>query len=245
MTDDWYSAIAAQSHLPEETARQLRDNGFAVMPGPAIPGGVERLSEAYDRAVATADPADVRVSSSTRVTDFVSRGPELDGIYMYAPLLAACCSIVGRPFKLSGTRARTLEPGAPCEALHVDVKHRADGWPIAGFIMMVDAFDADNGATRFVPGSHREPRDAREVLQNPMDAHELQVLACGPAGSMIIFDGLVWHSHTANSSAQRRRSLQGHFVARDARASVDHAARMSSEVLQRIGNLAKYVLDVA
>jgi hypothetical protein len=243
-TDALYQVIAAQSQLPADVARELRTTGFVVIPSPSNPNGVERLSEAYDRAVATADAADVRVSSSTRVTDVVNRGPEFDGIYMFPPLLAACCLIIGRPFKLSGTRTRTLEPGAPVEALHVDVKPRADGWPIVGFIMMVDAFDAENGATRFVPGSHVELRDPREALINPTAAHEDEVLACGPAGSIIIFNGSTWHSHTANRSQRRRRSIQGHFIPREARASVDHAARMRPEVLERIGDLAKYVLAV-
>jgi ectoine hydroxylase-related dioxygenase (phytanoyl-CoA dioxygenase family) len=215
-----------------------------VMAGPTVPGGAAQLSDAYDHAIATADPADVRISSSTRVTDFVNRGPVFDGVYIYPPLLAACCQIIGRPFKLSGTRARTLEPGAPMEALHVDVKNRADGWPIVGFIMMVDSFDAENGATRFVPGSHLQPREPSELMTNPIDAHEDQVLACGPPGSIVIFNGSAWHSHTANRSARRRRSVQGHFVPRDARAAIDHAARMRPETLQRIGALAKYVLDV-
>jgi hypothetical protein len=243
-TNDPYRVIAAESHLPQDAAQQLRDIGFVVIPGPTIPGGVERLSEAYDHAVATADPADVRISSSTRVTDFVNRGPEFDGIYIYPPLLAACCLIIGRPFKLSGTCARTLEPGTPTQALHVDVKYRADGWPIVGFILMVDAFDADNGATRFVPGSHVQSREPGELVKDLTDPHEDQILACGPPGSMVIFNGSVWHSHTANRSSRRRRSVQGHFVPRDARSSVDHASRMRPEVLHRIGDRAKYVLDV-
>jgi len=213
--------------------------------GPTIPGGVERLSEVYDHVVAMASPEDVRVSSSTRVTDFVNRAPEFDGIYIYAPLLTACCLTIGQPFKLSGTRARTLESGAPTEALHVDVKHRADGWPIVGFIMMVDAFDAENGATRFVPGSHLQPHEPRELMKNPSDDHEEQVLACGPAGSMIIFNGSAWHSHTANRSTRRRRSLQGHFVPRNARASVDHTKRLRPETHARIGELAEYILALA
>jgi hypothetical protein len=232
-TDAMYRAIAAQSQLPAEIAVQLRDAGFVVIPGPVTPGGIEGLSEAYDRSVATADAADVRVASSTRVTDFVNRGTEFDGIYVFPPLLAACCSIIGQPFKLSGTRARTLAPGAPAEQLHVDVEPGADGWPIVGFIMMVDAFDAENGATRFVPGSHLKRRDPGE-----------DVLACGPAGSIIIFNGSAWHGHTANRSRRRRRSLQGHFIPRDAHAAVDHAARIRPEVLERIGDVARYVLAV-
>ena len=112
------------------------------------------------------------------------------------------------------------------------------------FIMMIDEFDAENGATRFVPGSHLQSDDP-DTLPNRHDAHAEQVLACGPAGSLVIFNGSVWHSHTANRSARRRRSLQGHFVPRDAQASVDHAARMRPEVLQRIGARAKYVLAIS
>lgn len=242
MTDTMYEAIAAQSHLQGDLATRLLETGFVVVPGPAVPGSIEQLSSAYDRIVATADAADIRVSSSTRVTDFVTRGPEFDGIYVFPPLLAACCLVIGQPFKLSGTRTRTLEPGAPVEELHVDVQRGADGWPIVGFIVMVDAFDRENGATRFVPGSHVKLRDPGEFMSDRTDARGDEELACGPAGSMLIFNGTVWHGHTANRSQRRRRSLQGHFIPRNARASVDHAARIGPEVLGRIGTVAKYVL---
>ncbi|HEY4591134.1 MAG TPA: phytanoyl-CoA dioxygenase family protein [Thermoanaerobaculia bacterium] len=233
--DDWYRRIAEESELPSGAARQLSEDGFVVLPGPTIPGGWARWSEAYDRAVSTAGPEDVSIRSSTRVSDFVNRGPEFDGIYVYPPVLAACCRIIGRPFKLSTMLARTLEPGAPVQPLHVDVQRGADGWPLVGFILMVDEFRAENGATRFVPGSHR---------QDAIDTHEEQVLACGPAGSIILFNGSVWHGHTANRSAQRRRSVQGAFIPREARPAVDQAARIRPETLQRIGDVAKYVLDI-
>src|SRR5437588_13054344 len=158
---DWHTMIASESHLPPDAARQLRESGFIVMPGPVIPGGCEQLSAAYDRAVAAADAADVhhgRTKSSTRIDDFVNRGSDFDGIYIYPQLLAACCQIIGGPFKLSGMGARTLNPGASTEQLHVDDKHLADEWPLVGCILMVDDFDAYNGATRFVPGFHLLPQ---------------------------------------------------------------------------------------
>src|SRR4051812_44105552 len=181
--DDWYDAIAADSRLPPDAARRLREIGFVVVPGPAIQGGWGRLSEAYDRAVATADPADVSVRSSTRVHDFVNRGPEFDGLYVYGPVLAACCQVIGRAFKLSALLARTLEPGAPAQALHVDVERGADGWPLVGFVVMFDEFTTQNGAMRFVPGSHLLCREPGEVPEDAADAGcEGQVLAVGPPG---------------------------------------------------------------
>jgi hypothetical protein len=241
-TDDWYDVIASESELPPDAARQLGNLGFVILPGPVLPGGSARLSEAYDRAVSTADPADVSIRSSTRVHDFVNRGPEFDGIYVYGPLLAACRRIIGRPFKLSTMLARTLEPGAPEQQLHVDVQREADGWPLVGFILMVDEFRAENGATRFVPCSQWLPEEPGELTMDT--ACEEPVLARGPAGSMIIFNGSVWHGHTANRSAGRRRSIQGAFIPREARSAIDQASRIRPETLQRIGGLARYVLDV-
>jgi hypothetical protein len=242
--DDWYSIIAAESRLPPDAARQLGEIGFVVMPGPEIPGGWARLSRAYDRAVLTADPRDVSIRSSSRVHDFVNRGPEFDGLYVYRPVLGACCQIIGRPFKLSTMLARTLEPGAPAQPLHVDVKCDADGWPLVGFIVMVDEFDAENGATRFVPGSHLLPGEPNDLMKDLADACKGEVLACGPAGSIITFNGSVWHGHAANRSSRRRRSLQGSFIPREARASINQASRVRPETFGRIGDLAKYVLDV-
>src|SRR5262249_21533608 len=214
--DDCGRGLAAESARPPDAARQLRDIGFVVLPGPEIPGGWVRLSQAYDRAVLTADPSDVSTRSSTRVHDFVNRGPEFDSLYVCRPVLAACCQIIGRPFKLSTMLARTLEPGAPAQLLHVDVNREADGWPLVGFIIMVDEFDAENGATRFVPGSHLLPREPNDRMKGAPDACEAEGLACSPAGSMIIFNGSIWHGHAANRSNRRRRSVQGAYIPREA-----------------------------
>src|SRR5687768_16387814 len=99
---NWHSAISAQSHLPSHATRELHDQGFTIVPGPMLPSGPDQYSMAYDRDVAAADPSDVSVRSSTRINDFVNRGPEFDSIYTFGPLLAACALIIGRPFKLSG-----------------------------------------------------------------------------------------------------------------------------------------------
>ena len=248
LTNDLHSIIASESHLSPDAARQLRDNGFVVLPGPVIPGGHEQLLRAYDRAVATADPSDVhtgRTRASTRINDFVNRGPEFDNIYIYPPVLAACRQIIGGSFKLSGMRARTLHAGAPAEGLHVDVKHQANGWPMVGCILMVDTFTSENGATRFVPGSHLQTLEPGDVMNSPTDNHPEQVLASGLAGSIIIFNASVWHGYSANKSSTPRRSIAAHFVPREAQASSDHPSqRTRAKTLQRISDVAKYVLNV-
>jgi ectoine hydroxylase-related dioxygenase (phytanoyl-CoA dioxygenase family) len=107
---------------------------------------------------------------------------------------------------------------------------------------MVDDFRQENGATRFVPGSHQwlsAPEDTISDLRSDSDS---QVLACGPAGSLLIFNGSAWHGHTANTSDKPRRSLQGAFIPRDGQAATDFAARMQPETRARLSALARYVL---
>jgi len=245
MTRDWFSSIDAGLELSASALQRLRDFGFIVIPGPVTPGGLIRLAAAYDFAVAGADQDDISIgSSTTRVHDFVNRGPEFDALYIYRPVLEACCRIIGQPFKLSSLLARTLRPQQRAQALHVDFKSDADGWPMVGFILMVDEFRRDNGATRFVPGSHKWSSIPDDLMSDPLADRENQVLACGPAGSIIIYNGSVWHGHTANLSGEPRRSLQGAYIRREARSGINLPARMLPETLARIGPLAKYLLAI-
>lgn len=241
--DDWFNKIASDSELPADAAEQLRDIGFIVIRGPVAPAKLAQLAAAYDAAVSAADPTEVSIgSTTTRVHDFVNRGPDFDGLYVYAPVLGACCSIIGRPFKLSTMLARTVNPYTPAQSLHVDFRREADGWPMTGFIIMLDEFRSDNGATRFVPGSHTWHTIPGDTMKDPAADHERQLLACGPAGSVIVYNGSIWHGHSANRTGEPRRSIQGAYVRRDAEAAINQTARIRQKTLGRIGPLAKYVL---
>jgi ectoine hydroxylase-related dioxygenase (phytanoyl-CoA dioxygenase family) len=242
---DWFDVIGAGCELPAGALRDLRDDGFVVIPGPVAPGGLARLAAAYDSAVASAVSGDVSVgSTTTRVHDFVNRGPEFDELYVYRPVLEACCRTIGRPFKLSSLLARTVRPRSRPQALHVDFERDAGGWPMVGFILMVDEFRGDNGATRFVPGSHKWSAIPADLTNEPLADYEGQVVARGPAGSVIVYNGSVWHGHAANSSGEPRRSIQGAYIRRDAQSGVNLPARMRPETLARIGPLARYLLAV-
>jgi hypothetical protein len=247
--DDWFNVIAANCVLSTAAVQDLHDVGFVIVPGPIRPEGLGQLSEAYDSAVASAlasaDSDDGKIGTSTiRVHDFVNRGPEFDGLYVFPPVLEACCRIIHQPFKLGSMLARTLRPRSPAQDLHVDFKCDSNGWPMVGFILMLDEFRCDNGATRFVPGSHKTLKSPNEVMKDTTAAYEGQVLGCGPAGSLIIYNGSTWHGHTANQTVEPRRSIQGAFVRREAQAHLNQRSRIRPETLGRIGGLAKYILDV-
>jgi Phytanoyl-CoA dioxygenase (PhyH) len=233
--------------LPESNCQELDEVGFTIIPGPVPVDDLAQLASAYDAAVSGAISDDVKVgSSTTRVRDFVNRGPKFDGLYLHPPVLKACCHIIDEPFRLSTMHARTLRPRLPAQDLHVDYERDSRGWTMVGFIFMIDEFRSDNGATRFVPGSHLWS-DVPQALLGDRDRqadYPGQVLACGPAGSMMLFNGSVWHGHTVNHSNKHRRSVQGAYIRRDAESGENLLARMQPETLSRVSPLAKYVLAV-
>jgi hypothetical protein len=242
---DWFNIIGAGCQLPVSATQDLRDVGFVVIPGPITPDRLAHLAAAYDAAIAAASPDDVKVgSTSTRVRDFVNRGSEFDELYIYQPVLEACRRIIGRPFRLSTMHARTVRSRSQAQALHVDFEHDREGWTMIGFIFMVDEFRSDNGATRFIPASHNWSTVPDRLMNDPLADYENQILACGPAGSVIVYNGAVWHGHTANLSDEPRRSIQGAYIRREARSGVNLPERMRPDTLARIGSLARYVLAV-
>ncbi len=241
--DKWFNMISAGTHFPRLAAKELQDAGFVVIPGPVSAERLPQFAAAYDATMNFGNEADLKIGrTTTRMFDFVNRGAEFDDLYVYPPLLDACRHVIGAPFKLSSTLGRTLRPHSPAQDLHVDIKRDSEDLPMVGFILMIDGFRSDNGATRFVPNSHTWLGVPEEVAHDLKAHYDGETLACGPAGSMIIFNGSVWHGHTANTTAEARRSIQGYFVRREVRSGIDLPDRMLAETMARIGPLARYVL---
>ncbi len=227
--------VNVETGLQATIAGDLDRNGFAVIADVLSSGRAASLERDFDTAVSEAAGTDIHSGrTTTRVNDFVNRGTAFEELYIHPMLLAAAARIVGQEFKLSSFHARTVLPYTPSQELHVDVQWGTADWPLLGFIIMIDPFRQDNGATRFVPGSHRS-------AQYPDSATE--VLASGPpAGSFVVFHGSVWHGHSANTSGQPRRSLQGAYIPNVGQAGTDFASRMLPETFAGLTAAARQVL---
>jgi len=227
-------------------ASALEERGFVVVERVISPIVLARLSKSYDTALATAAPDDIKEgTATTRVSDFVNRGPDFDAIYILPPLLEACRQTIGEQFRLSSFHARTLRARTEAGEWHVDVDRGADEWPLVGFILMIDAFTLDNGATRFIAGTHRWRKTPLDTMQDLRADADGQELACGPAGSLVIFNGSTWHSHGANRTDRPRRSLQGAFIPPTGRVATDFHSNMTADTHKRLGPAAHAVLGIA
>jgi hypothetical protein len=241
--DDYFQQIRSGSTLPSQSVRQLVESGFVIIPGPTSGDLFNELTAAYDRVMALASGPDFKIASATtRMSDLLSYGPVFDDIYLYPPLLEACSHIVGEPFKLSSFLARTLRGGMPAQELHTDLPRDSEDAPLLGFILMIDSFREENGATRFVPTSHNWTDLPCDRLADTRAKYSGEVLACGERGTMIIFNGAIWHGHTANVTPDARRSIQGYFVRQSARSGFDFRNRLLPAARTRMRPLARYLL---
>jgi ectoine hydroxylase-related dioxygenase (phytanoyl-CoA dioxygenase family) len=201
------------------------------------------LADAYDQVMAAAYAPDFKVgSTTTRTSDLLSFGAIFDEVFLYKPLVETCSHFFRQDFKLSSLLGRTLRPETPAQGLHTDLPRTSEDAPLLGFILMIDPFREENGATRFVPGSHQWPGVPAESMEDTRAPHPGETLSCGEAGTMVLFDGAIWHGHAANVTSRERRSIQGYFIRRNVRQGFDFRSRLPDHVQERMNPLARHLL---
>jgi ectoine hydroxylase-related dioxygenase (phytanoyl-CoA dioxygenase family) len=199
--------------------RQALDrDGYVVLTGVIDPDWLHCLRTAFENACPKDSTATVIKESGTRhIDNLVSRGPDLERVFTHPRILAGVYHILQCPFRLGQMNGREPLPGYGQQGLHADWTARAKGEPfrIVTSIWLLDDFTSENGATRVVPGTHRQLTQPPKSFADPASRHPDQRIIVGPAGSVLLFNGHLWHSGTRNQTNQHRRVLQCSFVARD------------------------------
>lgn len=151
-------------------------------------------------------------SSGTQHVELNDSTPEIgawNALGQHEVLIAAADSVLSRPYFVAGLHGRNPLPGFGQQGLHADWI-RAAGIPnqVLTALWMLDDFTARNGATRVIPGSHRLPHPPPKSLAQPLARHPDEKIITGPAGSVLIFNGYLWHSGRRNESNAPRRAAQ-------------------------------------
>jgi ectoine hydroxylase-related dioxygenase (phytanoyl-CoA dioxygenase family) len=94
-------------------------------------------------------------------------------------------------------------------------------------IWCLDDTHEANGATRYLPGSHRY----RQVADLPADPMRETVAFEAPRGAVIAMDGRMWHTSGANVTTDEERALLfGYYSADFVRPQVNWNAVLSPQV---------------
>ena len=228
--------------LPASAYESLERQGFVALPGvvdePWLTGIRNRLDELYRDEHEHTHGADV-------LTDLVNRGEVFERMLREPRVLAAARHVLG-DFKVNSLNARSSRPGDGAQHLHSDCgPPRADGtFKICNSIWLIDDFTDRNGATRAVPGTHRERRQPTDAMDDVFAAHPDEVLLTGVAGTVIVFNGHLWHGGTCNRAGSHRRGLTLSFCRRDEAQQLNQAQHIRPAVRDRLSPAERYLLDV-
>jgi ectoine hydroxylase-related dioxygenase (phytanoyl-CoA dioxygenase family) len=186
----------------------LAEHGYCLLEGLLPPG---RVAEARARLV---DLAEREVSDGTdyvyenganqRIWALLNKGQCFVDIALDNTVCTLMEHLLGFDFLLSNINANVAGPGGNPMFVHADQSFVPEPWPpyplVANAMWMLDDFTPENGATRIVPGSHK-------LASQPdfsMTAEQTTPV-CGPAGTVMVFDGRLWHQTGPNTTADERR----------------------------------------
>ena len=175
--------VEARERLEEIYARQCQEFG-----------GEEKLHAIGDvhkaRGLLTYDPLFLHLSAAPAVLELLRAT-----LGQYFHIVSQNGNINPR-----GTESERIDYG-----WHRDLtyQHFVSSRPVMmTALFCLDEFTPESGATWVCPASHRsEPCPSEEYL----DAHQIQIEAA--AGSVLIFDGMLFHRSAPNQSIPRRRAF--------------------------------------
>ncbi|MBV9996162.1 MAG: phytanoyl-CoA dioxygenase family protein [Caulobacteraceae bacterium] len=195
--------------------RALRDEGWCVIPGVLAPDRAAGLRADLWRAVEERErcglptrglPTDPN-EHNVRVLNLPEHGQAFVDLVEHPLALDMATALLGGEFLISNATANIALPGALSMTLHADQaivvpEPWLDPWSV-NVIWCFDDVREANGATRYVPGSHK----VRWRSELPVDALGLTRAFEAEAGSMIVMDGRLWHTSGANVTENEERAM--------------------------------------
>ena len=141
-----------------------------------------------------------------------------DAAWLHSRVLDAVGQVLGEGFRLMGVALRGIRPGHGQQAMHIDWSDGMGGMPGVWYgchaICALVDFTQDNGATRVVPGSHRNPWMLK-TRHDPRKPHPAQRQLIGAAGSVFILNIHCGHSAVHNATNEPRLAIFTSFSRRD------------------------------
>jgi len=213
----------ARPAAPMDEARQKLDTeGYCIIENVLSRAEVAALRSRLEaqaeceraRGVAFHDGGPSRPNQ--RVWMLVNKGQVFRDLMLHPIVDALMGHLLGADYLLSSLTANIASPGGEPMVLHTDQGYVGFWTPkpvVANIAWMLDDFTAANGGTRLVPRSHLDrnatPRSSSFVPDNLANVPKPEdtIGAEGKAGSILCFDGRVWHGTGANKTDRSRHAL--------------------------------------
>ncbi len=208
--------------LSASEKQRLDRDGFLVLESFVEPEMVvalrRRIAELFAELGDRAGREFKQEPQTDRLANLVDHGEIFRWAIAEPKLLSAVEHALGPEFKLSSLNARSARPHSDwTQPLHCDTGALPDekGNSVCNIVWLLDDFTTENGAPRYVPGTHRSGRLPQDVLPDPSAAHPDEALITGKAGDVIVMNAHLWHGGTANRTDKPRLALHSFYCRRD------------------------------
>lgn len=193
MTENAPIPVARYAH-PE----QLQRDGQTVLRSAIPTQWLGDLRSSFDDGVQAAEQWLIPRGADWRHS-LLDLSPRVQSVCCLPELLSAVGELIGERFFLSQVEGREPLAGGGHQGLHRDFSALRPGDTVLA-IAFLDDYGPGNGATRIVPGSHRQ-------VQLDLNDASQAVQISGSAGDILVFDADLVHAGSLNVTGARRRSL--------------------------------------
>jgi ectoine hydroxylase-related dioxygenase (phytanoyl-CoA dioxygenase family) len=203
--------IDLEGHL-----ERMKRDGFTIVEDAIEPALVTTLRDdlaRLERELDVKPAANVFEGSKTlRIYNLLARGSIYQQVPVHERVLPIVEGVLDRGLLVSSLSSIAIGPGEAAQPLHADDQLIPLPKPhvsiICNTMWALTDFTAANGATRVVRGSHRAERSPQ-----PYGEPVAIEMAEMKAGSVLVFDGSIWHGGGANQTTAVRVGLAMNYCA--------------------------------
>jgi ectoine hydroxylase-related dioxygenase (phytanoyl-CoA dioxygenase family) len=209
------SADAAE--LAQSVSKFVEADGYVIITGVLDQAKCRALVEEVDRVERSFEIGygqnEFEGFQTRRIFNLIARGPRFRDLVINEIVLDSVEAILGDGILLSGTTSMHIGPGETPQLLHADdgmiTLPRPHPATMVTTLWALTEFTKDNGATRFIPGSHKRP-----AIVPSLEEEGEVVCAEMPAGSVLVMHASLWHGGGPNSTSDvERYGLSIQYVA--------------------------------
>jgi len=181
----------------------LRRDGYVILENLMPPAALDALRAELDRLNAATPWGRYEFEGrrTHRVYNLFGKTRAADPFAMNPTVIALAESYFDDQVQLSVGQGMTIYGGQSAQPLHRDDGHYGLARPRPPFVVAclwaLDDFTPENGGTNFVPGSHLR------VDETPPEV--APTVARLKAGSVLVYDGALWHGGGAATQPDARR----------------------------------------
>jgi ectoine hydroxylase-related dioxygenase (phytanoyl-CoA dioxygenase family) len=200
-----------------DTARHVEAiarDGFTIVENAIAPDLVQALTETLARLERELDAGPAMNGfeghRTVRIYNLLAHDPVFARVPVHEHVLPIVEGVLDDGCLISSLSSIAIDPGESAQPIHADDQviplekpHRPI---VCNSMWALTDFTEANGATRLVPGSHRKP--------NPDYGGAYETIAAEmPRGSVLLWDGALWHGGGANTTDTRRTGIAMNYCA--------------------------------